>query len=199
LKRRNQVIEADRVLMSRIANKEPSASRELVKQHAGPVARFAAGVLNDPASGEDIAHEVILRLWRGAGSWQGRGTIAGWLRIAAYRAAIDKLRKEQRLVADPDGKLMNKAEDSAPNPEDLIHGRQIGLEVQAVFSRLPDRQRAALILSYQDGLSGLEIAEILGVSLHAVESLLARGRRACRSYLAKTYADLSTYKSKQVR
>ncbi len=82
-------------------------------------------------------------------------------------------------------------EERSPSPEDLAHGTEISLEIEAVLSRLPYRQRAALILSYQDGLSGAEIAEVLGVSIEAVESLLARGRRTCRSQLAKTYHEIS--------
>ncbi len=189
--RRSQIIADDSALMTRIAKGDPSASRELVQMYSGKVARFAAALLNDSLQGEDIALDVILRLWRGARNWKGRGTIMGWLRTAAYRASIDKIRKDRRFLSDPDGDVTNLIEERSPSPEDLAHGTEISLEIEAVLSRLPYRQRAALILSYQDGLSGLEIAEVLGVSLEAVESLLARGRRTCRSQLAETYHEIS--------
>ena len=189
--RRSQIIADDSALMTRIAKGDRSASRELVQMYSGKVARFAAALLNDSVQGEDIAHDVILRLWRGAGQWQGRGTIMGWLRTAAYRASVDKIRKDHRLLSDPDGDITNLIEDCSPSPEDLARGAEISLEIEAILSRLPYRQRSALILSYQDGLSGAEIAEVLGVSIEAVESLLARGRRTCRSQLAKTYHEIS--------
>ena len=186
----NGAIKSDADLMRDVAAGDKAATRALVEAHVAQIARFAGGLLNDLAEGEDVAHEALLRLWRSADDWRPEGRIGGWLRRAAYTISIDRIRKRGRLVEDPEGSVVDSAEAATPDPEDTAHGREIGQAVQAAMARLPERQRAALLMAQQDGLSGQDIAAALDVSPEAVESLLARGRRTLRRDLASLYEDL---------
>jgi len=187
---RTSKIAADGALMRRLAAGEEAAARELVARFARPLARFAATILNDPTEGEDIAHEAIMRLWRGAADWRPEGAIGGWLRRSVYTLSIDRLRRNRRFVDDPEGVAVANHADPRVDPEDAASGRQIGLAVEAAISSLPERQRAALRLAQFEGLSGVEIAEALETTPEAVESLLARARRALRQELSSAYADI---------
>ena len=60
---------------------------------------------------------------------------------------------------------------------------QVSTAVNAAIEKLPDRQRAAIVFAHQEGLSNIETAEIMEISVEAVESLLSRGRRGLRSLL----------------
>lgn len=182
-------VAADGALMRRLAAGEEAAARELVERFARPLARFAAGILNDAAEGEDIAHEAIMRLWRAAADWRPEGMISAWLRRSAYTMSIDRLRKSARYADDPEGLAMENAEDGRVGPEEEAYGGEVGEAVRAALARLPERQRAALVLAQFDGLSGIEIAEALDSTPEAVESLLARARRALRQDLAAAYED----------
>lgn len=179
----------DAGLMRRLAAGEEAAARELVAAYSGPLARFAAGLLNDASEGEDIAHEAIMRLWRNAADWRPEGAVGGWLRRTAYTLSIDRLRRKARFAADPEAAGLDRAPDERATPEEAAYGRQVGVAVNDAMARLPDRQRAALLLAQVDGLSGNEIAEALETSAEAVESLLARARRTLRAELAETYRD----------
>ena len=74
---RMKAVAADGALMRRLAAGDDAAARDLVDRFARPLARFAAGILNDAAEGEDVAHEAIMRLWRGAKDWRPEGAIGG--------------------------------------------------------------------------------------------------------------------------
>jgi RNA polymerase sigma-70 factor (ECF subfamily) len=63
-------------------------------------------------------------------------------------------------------------------------------EVAAALTALPDRQRAALVLVHFEGLGNVEAAEMLGVSVEAVESLLARARRSLKLAFADRWREL---------
>ncbi len=182
-------IAADAALMRRLAAGEEAAARTLVDRYARPIARFAAGILNDAAEGEDIAHEAIMRLWRNASEWRPEGVIFGWLRRSAYTLAIDRLRKSGRLVGEDGMEAAAAMEDHRESPEGAAFGREVGAAIDAALARLPERQRAAVLLAHVDGLSGVEIAEALETSAEAIESLLARARRSLRADLDTTYRD----------
>ncbi len=182
-------IAADGALMQRLAAGEEAAARELVARFARPIARFAAGILNDPTEGEDIAHEAIMRLWRGAKEWRAEGVISAWLRRSAYTLSIDRIRRSARFAPDPEAAGLERAADDRVDPEEAAFGGEVGLAVNAALARLPERQRAALVLAQYEGLSGVEIAAALESTPEAVESLLARARRALRQDLAGAYED----------
>lgn len=186
---RAKAIAADGALMQRLAAGDETAARDLVDRFARPLARFAAGILNDPAEGEDVAHEAIMRLWRNAESWRPEGVISAWLKRSAYTLSIDRLRKTKRMVDDPEGETVARATDNAVDPENAAFGQEVGVAVRAAMARLPERQRAAVLLAQQEGLSGQEIADALDSTPEAVESLLARARRALRQDLADVYRD----------
>jgi RNA polymerase sigma-70 factor (ECF subfamily) len=65
----------------------------------------------------------------------------------------------------------------------------MGRKVQAAIATLPERQRAALILTHYEELSNDEAAAVLGTSLGGLESLLVRGRRTLREKLALVLQD----------
>ncbi len=179
----------DGALMRRLARGDEAAAREIVTRFAKPLGRFAGGMLNDPAEGEDVAHEAIMRLWRGAGDWRPDGAIGGWLRRSAYRLAIDRIRRRKRMAPDPEAAGLDTTPDTRADPEAAAFGGEVGDRVRRALDRLPERQRAALVLAQFDGLTGAEIAEALDSTPEAVESLLARARRQLRRDLADAYDD----------
>lgn len=186
--RADDIIE-DAALMRRLADGDEAAARTLVDRFAAPLARFASGMLNDAAEGEDIAHEAIMRLWRNAADWRPEGVIGGWLRRSAYTMAVDRIRRRGRYLGEGAEAVIDAAEDDGVTPEQSAFGGQVGAAVAVAMAALPERQRAALLLAHHDGLSGAEIATALDASPEAVESLLSRGRRALRAALTDVYAD----------
>jgi RNA polymerase sigma-70 factor (ECF subfamily) len=74
--------------------------------------------------------------------------------------------------------------DPAPGPEDALQNAALAGQIEAAMAELPERQRAAILVCHYQDCGNIEAAEILGISVEALESLLARGRRALRVRLA---------------
>ena len=177
---------ADAELMRRVAAGDAGASRFLVDRELGPLIALAYRILGNRAESEDVAQESFLRLWRMARRWQPRAKVRTWLTRVAYNLSIDRLRV--RKPTDP----IDEATLPAPGggPSSALQRDQVAQIVEAAIARLPERQRAAIALVHYQEFSNIEAAETLGVSVDALESLLARGRRSLRGALADQRTDL---------
>lgn len=154
----------------------------VVDAELGNVFAFILRRCGDRALAEDLAADVILRAVRETKRAQAVVTPA-WLTTVARNRLVDhwrsKAREERRLRlswSDPDPDEW--ADDGAPLEPEVVN--------QVMRELAPDHQ-AVLSLRYLDDLSVPEVADALGRSVHATESLLARARRAFRmSYVEQT-------------
>ena len=173
----------DAELLARYAAGDRAAARILTQRLTPMVYRQALGMLGDRSEAEDVAQEAMLRLWRIAPQWDaGRAKVSTWLFRVAANLATDQLRRRKRVSPGLDN--VPEQEDPAPSAETQLHlaARQDAL--QRALQDLPERQRMAVILRHMEGLANPEIAKQLEVSVEAVESLLARGKRALKQVLA---------------
>ena len=172
----------DAELVQRVARGDASAYRALVARHGANLERFARRLLRDDAEAEDVVQETFLRLWQRAAEYRPAARVGTWLHSIAHHLAIDRLRATKRLDAlseDNGGSPV-----SARQPELLDEKRRAEV-LDAALASLPGRQGAAVTLVHLHGLSGAEAAEVLGIGPEALESLLARGRRALKSFLSE--------------
>lgn len=177
--------ESDDSLLARVGNGDRSAWGDLVERHLPPVTRYANYVLRDAAQAEDVAQESFVRLIRKAPDWESGGaSVRTWLFRVALNLCIDHKRAKR---ADP----LDTIEDMADTGDAEIDSTlDLQRSVRTAISDLPERQQTAIILIHYEGFSGAEAAETLDISVDAVESLLARGRRALRQSLSDIAPDL---------
>lgn len=178
--------ESDDSLLARIGAGERDAWDTVVTRHLPSVTRYATYVLGDPALAEDVAQETFFRLIRKARDWRrGGATLRTWLFRVALNLCIDRKRARRTESLD--------IVDDMPDPlDDAVIDRTMDLQryVRAAVRDLPERQQAAIVLVHYEGFSGNEAAEILKISVEALESLLARGRRTLRQQLTAVAPDL---------
>lgn len=176
--RRRPSGESDAVLVSRAAKGDEPAFRELLDRHQGPVYGFAHRLLKDPREAEDIAQEVFLRLYRTAGTSSFEASVRGYLFRIARNLCIDALRKKKPELMDelPETIDPNTAFDRLDQAESMQR-------LLAAVSDLPANQQTAVLLRHEQGMNYKEIADALGVSVSAAESLLVRARRTLRDRL----------------
>ena len=141
--------------------------------------RAAMRVLDDPAAAEDVAQDALLRAWTRAASYRPeQASVATWLHRIAVNAAIDRLR-----AARPSTEIPEDLADAGPSAELALAGRQRNALLRDAIASLPDRQRAAITLTYGEGWSGQRAADALRVSARALEGLLHRSRKTLRAYM----------------
>jgi RNA polymerase sigma factor (sigma-70 family) len=173
--------DADAALVAAYASGDPSAARRLAERHLGRVLGFAARMLGDRAEAEDVAQEAMLRLWQIAPRWRaGEARVATWLYRVTANLCTDRLRRRRPLPLEAAG----EPPDPAPSAATALIAADRHAALEAALLRLPDRQRAAVVLRHIEGLSNPEIGAVMEVSVEAVESLIARGRRALAADLA---------------
>jgi len=172
----------DEALLVLFANGEPAAARALTLRLTPKAFGHAVRLLGNRAEAEDVAQEALLRLWRIAPEWrQGEAQVTTWLYRVVANLCTDRLRRSGRGVALD---AVPEPEDEARGPLDKMQATARVEALQAALNELPDRQRQAVILRHIEGLANPEIAEIMEISVDAVESLTARGKRALSVTLA---------------
>ncbi len=179
-------VQTDAALLARVGTGDSRACRILVDAHLGRISAFAWRMLGDAGEAEDVAQEAFLRLWRQAAGWRADARIGTWLHRVTYNLCVDRLRRvrpsattELADIPDPAGSAFADR-----------HRGQIARTVEKVLADLPERQRAAITLVHYQELGNIEAATILRVSVEALESLLARGRRSLRDRLRAKKNDL---------
>jgi RNA polymerase sigma-70 factor (ECF subfamily) len=167
-------------LMKRIAQGQPGAIREMTIVAGSRLHAFAARVLGSSGDAEDVTQEAVIRAVRHAPRWQpGGAKLNTWLHTVVLNLCRDRLRKRRELsgVEIPD------RADSAPNPEQALLEAERARLVASAIGALPERQREAIMLVHYQDLDAAEAAQVLDISIEALESLLARGRKRLKQEL----------------
>lgn len=171
---------SDEALLVAYANGDAGAAQLLTLRLTPRVYAHAFRLLGNRADAEDVTQDALMRLWRLAPDWrQGEAKVTTWLYRVTANLCTDRLRRSRMAPLE-----------AAPEPEDetvsaaqTIQGRARAEALQHALAELPDRQRQAVVLRHLEDLANPEIAEIMDISVEAVESLVARGKRALAAAL----------------
>lgn len=182
------MIDPDADFVRKAGAGDARAAEALVRRHLPRMVGLARRMLGDASEAEDVAQEVFLRVWREAPRWRpGAAKFETWMHRVALNLCYDRLRR-RRETPDPDAGV--NVPDRALLPAEQWLARQRAAKVNAALGGLPERQRAAIVLVHYQELTNIAAAEMLEVSVEALESLLARGRRALKASLADVVDDL---------
>jgi len=151
---------ADEVVLARLRAGDDRALAALYDEHAGMVYGLAGTVTGDASLAEAITADVFVELWQHPE--MVAGTLRAHLAVTTHRRAVEIVRHQRGT----DGR------------------RPQGDRVAAVLDRLPDDQRAALVLAYFDGRTYREVADVLGVDDATAKRCLQDALRALRDHLA---------------
>ncbi|MEZ0224089.1 MAG: sigma-70 family RNA polymerase sigma factor [Alphaproteobacteria bacterium] len=174
-----QAEDADHLLMRRVARKDAQAYRALVGKYLSFCVRFAERMTGNRQDAEEIAQDVCLKIWNEAGRWQPQAKFSTWLYRVVMNRCIDYKRKVVPLgVVDAE-----TIADGAPSADDEMMREQQAVRVRLALKQLPERQRAAIILSYYEGVTNQEAADAMGMQLGAFQQLLFRARQGLKEKL----------------
>ncbi|MEQ8405677.1 MAG: RNA polymerase sigma factor [Oceanicaulis sp.] len=181
-------IAADRTLASGVARGDRQAVAALTARCLPLVTGLATRTLHDRAEAEDVAQETFVKVWRAIDRYDPeRAKLESWVARIALNLCYDRLRKRGEALLDEDGPEL--ADPGATAEAGLLAG-DTAARVRAAVAALPARQRAALELCHFQEMGNIEAAEVMEISVEALESLLSRGRRRLKQTLAGEREDL---------
>jgi len=166
----------DEELMDRVQTRDRDAFAILVERHLDAIHAFNYRMTRNAEDAADLAQETFLRVWSSARTWRPhRVRFTTWAYRIARNLCIDAHRRRRETEEIAPEAL---ADDTDP-PDQAPARARLGQLLRQAISELPERQRTALVLCH-DGMSNRDAAAVLDVSVDALESLLARARRALR-------------------
>jgi RNA polymerase sigma-70 factor (ECF subfamily) len=170
---------ADHELMARVARGDQAAFRLLSQRHAGAALGLAKSIVGNEAVAEELVQEAFLRVWVNAPRWRPQAAFRTWL----YRIVINLCLNEKRRATALPLEAAGDPADPAPGADSALADSERDRLVAAAVAALPPRQRAAIVLTYTQGLSNAEAAEALDTSVSGLETLLVRAKRTLRAAL----------------
>jgi RNA polymerase sigma-70 factor, ECF subfamily len=133
-------------------------------------------ILRSAHDAEDALQDALLRAWRALPSFEGRGSLRGWLFRIVTNASLDAIRRRPALLV-PIDQEEPQAVSPETGPEDLLERREALERALVTACRvLPERQREVLIMRDALGFSAVQTADRLGTTVAAVNSALQRAR-----------------------
>ena len=173
----------DAKLMQRIAAGDQRALRDLMQRHLSRTVRLAARILGSTGAAEDVAQEAFVRVWKHAGNWEDPKQAGAKFTTWFYRIVLNLCIDEKRKRSFTDIDAIPERADDTPDAEANMQRREKSQRVKAALAELPERQRAAFVLCFYEDYSNKDAADMLGISVKAIESLLVRARRTLRDLL----------------
>jgi RNA polymerase sigma-70 factor (ECF subfamily) len=170
----------DAQLILRVGRGDAQAIAEFVARKLPRLMALAMRMLGNASDAEDVTQEVFVRVWRHAEHWRpGKARFDTWMHRVALNLCYDRLRQRREI---PVAQVPDRID---PSSGVGVVGSEAdaGGQVARALQLLPPRQREAIVLTYYQELSNVDAAAVMEISVEALESLLARGRRALRTHL----------------
>lgn len=181
----NSRVDAD--LVRRVASGDADALRLLYERYSRLVYSYAHRVTGDQTLSDETTQDTFLTLWRRAATFDPtRAKLSTWLFVVARNRAIELGRQKSRR---PELRDDLEPLGSAPDTSDLVASTDASQRVAEAMAELPEEQFEVVRLSYFDGLSHAEIAEVIGIPLGTVKGRMRLALERLRD-LVETY-DLS--------
>jgi RNA polymerase sigma-70 factor (ECF subfamily) len=145
---------------------ERGAFDRLVVRYQREIYRLCYRYVNNHEDANDLTQEVFLRAWRGIGRFQGRSAFSTWL----YRIAVNACLNFRAARRPPAQELPETLADPAAGATARVEKADEARRVREAVSRLPEKQRATLILKVYHDMTHQEVAQVLGSTVGTVKA-----------------------------
>ena len=173
--------EAEREAIEASRRGEREAFDRLVERYQRDIYRLCYRYVNDHEDANDLAQEVFLKAWRGISRFRGESSFSTWL----YRIAVNACLNFRALRRPTTQELPEALADPVPGAVARAESDDEARRVRAAVSRLPEKQRATLILKVYHELTHEEVARILGSTVGTVKANLFHALGNLRRLMAE--------------
>jgi len=180
---------ADDELMLLVRAGLAPALRALAERHMAGLIRFCGKLLVDPHAGQEVAQQAWLQVWAYRTQYEAQNRFAVFLYTIARNLCRNELRRRARLGAwvDPKANDAHLATVAAEDPSllDQLLVRERSREVLRALAKVPELQREAMLLRFDEDLTYEEMAAVLGASESTLRSRVYHGIRALRAAMTR--------------
>jgi RNA polymerase sigma-70 factor (ECF subfamily) len=171
----------DELLLKHIQDGSHQAYRILVERHARRFYRVAFRFLTDRDEAEDVVQECFIKLWEQPDMWNSgkHARFTTWFYRVVVNKSLDYQKKKPTLGLEDDDSI----EDEFIKQDEALILTEEQHAVEKEIQALPERQRTALTLCFYEELSNKEAADVMGVNLKALQSLLMRAKTTLKERL----------------
>jgi len=173
------MVDDDARLMLAFRDGDRRAFESLFSRYTPRVLTFLTRMVRDRARAEELTQDVFLRVYKAADRYEASARFSTWIFGIAHNLALNDLARAHRRYEQADGALEALgAPDPAAGADEKLDALRTHSRLERALASLPERQRAALLLRSEQGLSYEEIAEALSATVSSVKSLIHRAREA---------------------
>ena len=153
----------------------------LFAKHHNEIYAYLIRMLRDPDLAADLTQDAFVKAYKNYDTLEKDENARAWLYQIAHRVALDDIRRRKIIRMVP---WTGESRGAAPSAERLAMDLRLSGPLERALARIPERQRAALLLAELHDLTGVELAAAMGVSHVAARAILTRARESLRKALA---------------
>ena len=185
---------SDEQLMLACQRGRQDALEELYRRYHCQVLLFIVRIVQDRDLAEDLTQETFLRVFNNRTSWQPRSKFTSWLYRIARNLCIDEKRRYWNRLVQMDSEftdfennesnsLLDRVEDHVGNAREVFAAKLDEQVIKQALNQLSEEQREVIVLNKYQGLSYIEIAEILGATPESIKQRAYRAHLKLRQIL----------------
>lgn len=169
-------------ILKQIANGDKLAIKQLYDLYISKVYNIVLSYTQNKEDAEEVTQDVFVKIVRNADKFNGQSQVGTWVYRICVNTALNYIKARKRRS------FLSFGSDEVDRPDFvhpgvLLENKEKSVMLFKAIGTLPETQKTAFILSYVEDLPRQEVAEIMGTTLKAVESLLQRGKAQLRSTL----------------
>lgn len=175
-------------LLDRVRRGDRGAFEAIYRRFQRPLAAYLLRLVGRPDAVDELVDDTLLVVWKSAGRFDGRSRLSTWIFGIAYRKALKHFER-QRREASRSGEVEGEQVAPGEGPESRHARRELAVQVISALDRLPAEQRGVVMLTYYQGLSYPEIAEVMDCPLGTVKTRMFHARAKLRKSLPRLGRD----------
>lgn len=155
----------------------------LYERYQRPVFGYIVKLVRDGGRAEELTQEVLLEVWRRAGTWEARGAVSTWIFGIAHHKALNDLRRRRETALDEEE--AERVADDTMGPVERVESKDAAQRLKRLLDRLTPEHRAVLELTYYQGFSIQQIAEALGCPESTVKTRAFYARQRLKEMMER--------------
>jgi RNA polymerase sigma-70 factor, ECF subfamily len=173
--------EPESLWIQQIAGGDRDAFEKLYKAYAARLFRYLFSVVGDANAAEELANDVMVAAWKGAAQFKGQSKPSTWLFGIAHHKALNELRRRHPQVVDIE--QASEIPSLAEGPDTAVRRQSLEQSVRGALQSLSTEHREVMELTFYQGLSYQEIAEIMQCPVNTVKTRMFYAKKKLQEAL----------------